>query len=1354
MSGIYRGVGGTGDSNTDATITEVTRQAVIATDAAAEAAADALDTAADAAQTALDRIATAADVVTTSQDALDTADDASQTALDRIATAADVVTTADKLPLAGGTMTGTITNFASLGIDDNATGTKITIADNQITLDGTVEAGSFNLSGDNQALTMGDQGQLEVYFDGTDGRIVGSGGKIRIGTGAGATEITGTTVELKNDVGGTKLATTTTGVDVTGTVTADGLTMTGNLAINNAASGYANIEIGGTDGSYIDLKSPFSDDYDMRFITSGSGGTINANGTLLIQHTGATKLATTTTGIDVTGTVTADGLTLGDNEKAKFGAGGDLEIYSDGTNSRITELGSGSLIIKGTQMLFQTAAGENSAYFTSDGSVRLYHNNVSKFETTSTGIDVTGTVTADGLTLGDNEKAKFGAGGDLQVYHSGATSWIRDLGTGDLVIDTDGGNIALKGAGPTSTMARFFKGGSVDLYHDGNEKLATTAAGVDVIGTVTADGLVVEGEVVGQGASIEVHATASEFGDALLIAKSDNANTFIHAGVKIQGSSNPFYVYQSNAANTNKLRFNYNSMSDAGGQMTIADNGDISFMEDTGTTAKFFWDASAESLGIGNSAPATALDVTGTVTATAFDLTAIAESKSVTAVDVFVYDTSKDSDGGAWRKRTQGTSWYNEALNTSTRGSRKEFPAVAVIVAEAAKVTIYDGDDPSMPMWMVFNSSGSIGWATGGAGGDITALSMENANLVVGNGVTVGGGVIFSLVADDMRLMFNSVYRLTSGRQLLNRSVTPTINASGDGYAIVNSVVNDIAMTVLPNAPIDSATGLPIPTIAVATDGGVSVIKDDGSVVDITHSSDKVVSYVGFTADNNVEYVTGPSSGAIFYHANQIPAVDIAEGAGYLQGTSNIFYSASTNRSVSSNLLLLASNPVHRINNVISTGIGLNVIDENLTTPSSGSVAYITSDYNTGYMTGDIKLAALSDTDATNVTEGDDLLSAANKAFTSGWYFYGGASVTSSSESDPDGGTSAVRMASTGSGGYFFTGVGQVQNAQKVRGAWFKGSGNVSITQTSGAINITLTSSWVWHEVLGTQSGTRSFQVQDISTSDDLYIYNPSLLPADTDRSVNANGLAVHGTITKTAVATGADLVGYSGFSASNYLEQPYNADMQFGTGDFSIMYWINDPTPTVDTRHIWLNRDSTSTSSETSEGFCIGTYSSGIRYLGVIGNVPVGVTYPASTTVLITAVRRAGNLYTYINGVEEAITTFTGNVSVSKGSLIGNHSAFAGTLALLRISATAPSAQQIKDIYEAERPLFNENAQATLYGTSDSVTALAHDSDTNLLHVGTSAGRSVFQGLQRVDNTTTAVGSAISASNGLVVED
>ena len=105
----------------------------------------------------------------------------------------------------------------------------------------------------------------------------------------------------------------------------------------------------------------------------------------------------------------------------------------------------------------------------------------------------------------------------------------------------------------------------------------------------------------------------------------------------------------------------------------------------------------------------------GISTVKSLDYAAIDSTISDTAVDVFIYDTSKDSDGGAWRKRTQNTSWYNETLNTSTRGSRKEFPAVAVIVSDVSsdKVTIYDGDDPDLPMWMVIsgaNPRGILGW--------------------------------------------------------------------------------------------------------------------------------------------------------------------------------------------------------------------------------------------------------------------------------------------------------------------------------------------------------------------------------------------------------------------------------------------------------------------------------------------------------------------------------------------------------------------------------------------------------------------------------------------------------------------
>ena len=205
---------------------------------------------------------------------------------------------------------------------------------------------------------------------------------------------------------------------------------------------------------------------------------------------------------------------------------------------------------------------------------------------------------------------------------------------------------------------------------------------------------------------------------------------------------------------------------------------------------------------------------------------------------MFVYDTRKDSDGGAWRKRTQHTSWYNETLNTATRGSRKEFPAIAVIVLEAGgstegtsvDLTIYDGDDPDMPMWMQYRFVIGSGSNTG-----VSAL-----NGIITFGATDNGVLISDFVKDRMRL-HNHVHRHTYGSiapgRLGRSTVADVLEASVTGYSIVNQTVNDVAMTVLPNAPIDAATGLPVPTIAVATDGGVSVIKDDGTVVDYVGTS-------------------------------------------------------------------------------------------------------------------------------------------------------------------------------------------------------------------------------------------------------------------------------------------------------------------------------------------------------------------------------------------------------------------------------------------------------------------------------------------------------------------------------------
>jgi hypothetical protein len=89
----------------------------------------------------------------------------------------------------------------------------------------------------------------------------------------------------------------------------------------------------------------------------------------------------------------------------------------------------------------------------------------------------------------------------------------------------------------------------------------------------------------------------------------------------------------------------------------------------------------------------------------------------------------------------------------------------------------------------------------------------------------------------------------------------------------------------------------------------------------------------------------------------------------------------------------------------------------------------------------------------------------------------------------------------------------------------------------------------------------------------------------------------------------------------------------------------------------------------------------------------------------------------------------------------------------LVRISATAPTAEQIKEIYEAEKPLFQENAKCTLDGTSDGVTAISYDDSNEELLVGTSTNLSVFKGLRRVDENTNNI-TEVAQQGGLRVEE
>ena len=754
------------------------------------------------------------------------------------------------------------------------------------------------------------------------------------------------------------------------------------------------------------------------------------------------------------------------------------------------------------------------------------------------------------------------------------------------------------------------------------------------------------------------------------------------------------------------------------------------------------------------------------------------------ASDLFIYDTSKDSDGGAWRKRTQNTSWYNEKLNTTTRGSRREFPAVAVIVAKVDRIAIYDGDDPTLPMWMTFEPGGIIDWATS------TQLRL-NIHMLNGQLAEVGndGGNLYSFIEDYVYVIYSSNnYPITSSRTIEGRNNPGTyISSTGnaiDVYVVATYAMEDVAMTVLPNAPIDDKTGLPTPTIAVATDGGVSVIKDDKSIVTITSSTAAGGGYdphhVSFDKANRLALVQAYDSDAIYLDIfDNIPTSNIGQALSYSDATSYTYLDTGLNIT-GTTAATTFKDLVHTKDDIaMGTDQQLTLLNSVPGSPTKSMVAYIDNDFNTGWMAGDTKLATLCDTSVDDL-HGTDFFSNGN--FSSGSLPYGLSAYNSGvyqSTLTIVGGE--LKLTHTGTAGYafaVFTWLAEVGQVYRVScdlknvnatyahfkphsgGSWQpsdKTHGGTSYESTTHTVTATSTTCQLRLQLVGTNGSY-------------VYFDNVSVTKAERDYTINNESFKVFGNVPKNPVMPGAELMAYGPFTSSNYLEQPYNSDLDFGTGDFMYSMWIYRNSLPTSTHERWFGTASTST-DERIDIFSnantdnIAFYSSDGGLKGDIRITGIGINKWHCFHFT-----RQGNAYRiYHDGelrgtnVGSATLADYQGASGNRRTHIGasehwdsGHAVLDGKIALAKISGTVPTPEQIRKMYREEKDLFRENAKATLYGDLDStkVRALAYDDTTNILHVGNGDGRSDFRGLRRINNTTRPITVAISAVDGLVLED
>ena len=348
----------------------------------------------------------------------------------------------------------------------DATGTLLTeVADNAVTLAkmaglarGKIIYGDS--SGDPAALTVGSSGQALVS-DGTD-ISWGSGGAISTYSNSTNNRVI-------------------TSVDSSSVNSEANLTFDGSLLTVNGEITVTTLDIGGTNVTTTAAEINLIDGGTARgtdAVATGDGILINDGGTMKMTNvdTVSTYFASHSVGgtnIVTTGALNAGSITSGFTS-IDVGAGA------------ITTTG---VITGGTvEATTDTAAGDNAAigYTSAEGLILTGQGSTSdvtlKNDADATVFTVpTGT---DDILFPDSAKAMWGAGSDLQIYHSGSHSYVDDQGAGNLYL-RGSNNVSITNAAGAD-MGNFASAGAVDLYHNGSSKLTTTAVGATITGTVIA----------------------------------------------------------------------------------------------------------------------------------------------------------------------------------------------------------------------------------------------------------------------------------------------------------------------------------------------------------------------------------------------------------------------------------------------------------------------------------------------------------------------------------------------------------------------------------------------------------------------------------------------------------------------------------------------------------------------------------------------------------------------------------------------------------------------------------------------------------------------------------------------------
>jgi hypothetical protein len=514
------------------------------------------------------------------------------------------------------------------------------------------------------------------------------------------------------------------------------------------------------------------------------------------------------------------------------------------------------------------------------------------------------------------------------------------------------------------------------------------------------------------------------------------------------------------------------------------------------------------------------------------------------------------------------------------RGSQSRPPRVWGIVNETFNITIYALDQPGCPMWMRFTNgtNTAMGWALA------TSSTFTVAALA---GKLVWGSNTHGILADFAKDSFKVIYGSSLyGYSFLNNNIASRQNIGGvyggngsgiDTFGIINGSINSVSMCVMADAPTDPATDLPVPTIAVGTQAGVSIIQNNGIV---SNSTDAFP--VGQVSINPyVLWTARAGSPAVYYYLQPGKAsspfthtlINSATAPDFSQGGATI------------GIKIGGRGRVGRL-----AAPGYSPLFDQLTLHegsfASSLATQIAPTYNTGWMVGDIRRCYLTETDqrVLNKTE----LMKETGPFT----------YVPFNNSDPDytlsivnGNLRITRVAANGGGNVFILDSliapipGQAyvieitMTASSTNQAFVGASNGGASSLVSNTYILPGSTNTLRWQVFPDGSGigkarfvfspARSASYANSIVGDYMDILHISMRPAVADRTYkttlgfsNIVGLKAFGALSRLPVGNNSQLTGYSGFNSTNYLQESvYSSDLDFGTGSLSATAWLNLPT-------------------------------------------------------------------------------------------------------------------------------------------------------------------------------------------------